>query len=240
MSSHERVVVLLSGGQDSTTCLFQALADGAEYVMALSIWYGQRHSAELESALHVVEKAREAYPKATIEHVVQHMDKVLVGSSPLISDNQLGQYDDVEHLPGGVEPTFVPGRNLLFLTLAANRAASVNATAIVTGVCEEDYGGYYDCRQLFIDAAEVAIAQAFNGTDEHIEIITPLMKLSKAETVQLARDLPGCWDALAYSHTCYAGEVPPCGQCHACLLRQRGFDEAEEKDPLLQRVGVIV
>lgn len=226
-------VVLLSGGQDSTTCLYWALNKGFSRLLCLSIHYGQRHDLEIESARAVLERARQDYPDATLEHEQLLLGRVLTSSSPLVSDTPLGQYESPNHLPGGVESTFVPGRNLLFLILAANRAAAFGATAIVTGVCEEDFGGYYDCRRAFIDAAEVAIAQAFVGRDRWVDILTPLMRLSKADAVRLAQGLPGCMEALGVSHTCYAGQRPPCGKCHACHLRARGFAEAGVPDPLL-------
>lgn len=229
----KRVVLLLSGGQDSTTCLFWALANGATEVHALSVWYGQRHDAELRAARAVLQVAQARYPRATLHHEEVHLGRVLAGTSPLVSDAPLGLYSSVEELPGGVEPTFVPARNLLFLSLAANRAAVVSADALVTGVCEEDFGGYFDCRRAFVDAAEVAIAQALVGESSWRPILTPLMRLSKADTVRLAWQLPGCMEALAVSHTCYAGQTPPCGQCHACHLRARGFAQAGIADPLL-------
>ena len=229
----KRVVLLLSGGQDSTTCLFWALAHGATEVHALSVWYGQRHDAELRAASAVLKVAREFYPHAKLEHEELKIGNVLASTSPLVSDAPLGQYASASDLPGGVEPTFVPGRNLLFLTLAANRAAAVRADVLVTGVCEEDFGGYYDCRRAFVDATERAVAQGFVGADQWLPILTPLMKLNKADSVRMAMELPGCMAALAVSHTCYAGENPPCGKCHACHLRARGFEQAGVTDPLL-------
>lgn len=235
---NERIaVVLLSGGQDSTTCLFWALNQGYDKVLALSIWYGQRHDVELAAAADVVRVAREHYPQATITHEPLRVGQVLDSTSPLVSDNTLGVYDTAADLPGGVEPTFVPGRNLLFLTLAANRAAELDASAIVTGLCQEDFGGYFDCRRDFVDAMEVALAQGFVGRDEWVPVLTPLMDMSKADSVRLAMDLPDCMAALAWSHTCYAGEFPPCGECHACHLRIRGFEEAGVVDPLVLRAG---
>jgi 7-cyano-7-deazaguanine synthase len=233
----EKVVVLLSGGQDSTTCLFWALARGVKHVHALSIWYGQRHDIELEAARKVIAIAKAGYPEVKITHEEHRLaDDVLHSTSPLVSGNSLGQYDNATELPDGVEPTFVPGRNLLFFVLAANRAAEIGSNSVVAGVCEEDFGGYYDCRRDFCDAAEIAIAQAFVGTNTWLNVMTPLMRLSKSATVRLAESLPFCMDALAFTHTCYSGAVPPCGKCHACLLRSRGFEEAKSVDPLITRV----
>lgn len=220
-------LVLLSGGQDSTTCLYWAKQRFSE-VMAVSIGYGQRHEVELVAAKKIAQMADVSY-----EHI--DLNKVLTGSSPLVSDNPLGKYSGVDSLPGGIEPTFVPGRNILFLTVAANRAAAGGALNLVTGVCEEDFGGYPDCRREFIDSMETALSLGITGKSGHFKIHTPLMSLSKKQSVQLAMELPGCMEALAYSHTCYDGQVPPCGKCHACLLRARGFDEAGVPDPLIER-----
>jgi 7-cyano-7-deazaguanine synthase len=225
-------VVLLSGGQDSTTCLFWALAQGATHVHALSIWYGQRHDLELKAAQQVVADARAQFPDAAITHEELHIGNVLNSTSPLVSASTLEKYASPDVLPGGVEATFIPGRNALFLVLAANRAAEYGMTDIVTGVCQEDFGGYHDCRQSFIDAMETALAQGFAGDDKWCTIHTPLMDLSKAESVRLAASINGCMNALGHTHTCYEGVRPPCGKCHACHLRARGFEQAMIRDPL--------
>ena len=228
----KHALVLLSGGQDSTTCLYWALTR-YEKVTALSINYGQRHKVEIDSAKIIADNAG-------VEHESLDLPNLLKGTSPLVSDNPVGQYDNAEALPGGIEPTFVPGRNALFLVIAANRAVVLGAKHLITGVCEEDYGGYPDCRRVFIDSMETSLGLAMTGDENLLEIHTPLMRLDKEATVQMAKDSPGCWEALAYTHTCYNGMVPPCGKCHACILRQRGFDMAGEIDPLIQRVGAGV
>lgn len=228
-------VVLLSGGQDSTTCLYWTLQRFAR-VHCLSIHYGQRHAIEIEAARKIVEMARQEYPDATITHEEQSLGCVLSSTSPLTNDAfSLGKYEQLDDLPGGVEPTFVPGRNLLFLVIAANRAAAIGAEDIVTGVCQEDFGGYFDCRRAFVDAMEVALSQGMVGTDSGYRVHTPLMDLSKAQSVHLAALMRGCFDALTWSHTCYDGQHPPCGKCHACHLRVRGFDDAGLADPIYQR-----
>lgn len=222
-----KALVLLSGGQDSTTCLYWAKQKHDE-VTALCIAYGQRHAVELDAARKVAELA------GVCLEVLQ-LGTILKGTSPLVSGNTLGKYDEVEHLPGGIEPTFVPGRNALFLVLAVNRALVLGFDHVVTGVCEEDYGGYPDCRRSFIDSMEHAMSLA---TEQHVVIETPLMHLTKAESVHLAVTLPGCVEAMAHSHTCYDGAVPPCGKCHACHLRARGFQQAGVPDPLIERLSV--
>lgn len=227
-----RALVILSGGQDSTTVLFQA-AQRHKHVHAITFDYGQRHDIEIESAKTVAALA------GCVEHHILAVGPVLGGRSPLVSNEVLEQYEGMYSLPGGLEKTFVPGRNLLFLTLAANFAYTRAITDVYTGVCEEDYGGYPDCRQKFIDAAQLAIREGMAyGDDDPFKdftIHTPLMNLTKADTVRLARDLPGCWEALAYTHTAYDGEYPPVGKDHASLLRARGFLEAMLPDPLVLR-----
>lgn len=224
-----KALVVLSGGQDSTTCLYWAKARYDE-IFAVTFDYGQRHSIEIEAAKAVAKMA------GVVHHQIVKVGPILEGTSPLTNPNyQVEQYKDVESLPGGLEKTFVPGRNILFLTLAANRAYCLGADAIVTGVAQEDFGGYPDCREDFIKAMEYAV---FKGLDCEITIETPLMHLSKRGTVDLARSLPGCMDALAHSHTCYNGHFPPCGKCHACLLRQKGFDLSGYDDPLELRAAL--
>jgi 7-cyano-7-deazaguanine synthase len=138
------------------------------------------------------------------------------------------------------ETTFVPMRNALFLTIAANRAELLGVDSIVTGVCQMDTANYDDCRKTFLNATEQYINTAL-GNDHRgtpwIHLKAPLMFLTKAESIHLARDLEGCWEALSYSHTCYAGEYPPCGKCHSCVLRASGFAEAGYNDPLIERAN---
>lgn len=130
---------------------------------------------------------------------------------------------------GGLPSTFTPGRNLVFLTLAASYALARGAKEIVTGVCQTDYSGYPDCRQDTIITLRNAIRL---GTDvPDFEIKTPLMHLTKAQSVELAAEI-GALDLLAESHTCYEGHRPACGKCPACVIRLRGFEQAGIRDPL--------
>ena len=135
----------------------------------------------------------------------------------------------VEEATGNDLPnTFVPGRNLIFLTFAAAFAWQRGIVDLVSGVAQTDYSGYPDCRRDTIDALE----QSLNlGMERTFTLHTPLMNLSKKETVELAQDL-GAMNAMALTHTCYNGERPPCGQCPACQLRAKGFLEAGIADPL--------
>jgi 7-cyano-7-deazaguanine synthase len=130
----------------------------------------------------------------------------------------------------GLPNTFVPGRNLIFLTFAAAFAYQRGISHLVTGVAQTDFSGYPDCREETISALQSALRL---GMESDVEIHTPLMNLSKKQTVLLAREL-GAIPAMALTHTCYNGERPPCGSCPACQLRAKGFAEAGIADPLLE------
>jgi 7-cyano-7-deazaguanine synthase len=231
-----KALVVLSGGQDSTTCLAWALDQGFD-VKTVTFDYGQKHKIEIESAFKV--GAMLGLGPNDME-LITLGEGILAGSSPLTNKEAvLEQYADHHSLPGGLEKTFVPMRNQLFLTVAANRAYVLGCSILVTGVCQEDNGGYPDCRRTFIDALQDACnygsftGQA--GAPNPLKILTPLMSLSKAASVRLAMQLPGCMEALAYSHTSYDGQYPPIGHDHATLLRAKGFEEAGVPDPLVVR-----
>jgi len=231
----KKALLVLSGGQDSTTCGFWAKQQGFE-LHAVTFDYNQKHSAEIDAAMKVATLLEVA------SHEVIKLGPVLEGTSPLTSaSEELEQYDSYSSLPGGLEKTFVPARNLLFLTIAANRAYCLGIRDIITGVCQEDSGGYPDCRQTFIDAMTLTLNESmFTGEADALAAVTihaPLMNLTKADSVKLALDLPGCYHALAYSHTSYDGAYPPLGNDHATLLRAKGFDEAEVPDPLILRAN---
>lgn len=239
----KKAIVVLSGGQDSTTCLFHTLADEFA-VKAVTFNYGQRHQRELEAANRVYDIAAKRYPEQMLGHEMIDLGAhVLAGTSPLVSANKLEQYADHSSLPGGIEKTFVPLRNQLFLTIAANRAVEIGATVVVTGVCEEDYGGYPDCRRVFIDALQNTINLSNEGAAQPILIDTPLMFLTKAQSVDMAVELSEAghpaYEALAWSHTAYDGQFPPLGKDHATLLRAKGFEEADVPDPLVLRAVLL-
>jgi 7-cyano-7-deazaguanine synthase len=234
-----KALVVLSGGQDSTTCLFWACKlYGVDNVHTLTFNYGQRHAIELEAAAKVAEMAGVFSGRREVVNIPQ----VLVSTSPLTSGNALEQYTDAKQMEQVIgerrETTFVPMRNALFLTIAANRAEAYKCQNIVLGVCQMDNANYDDCRQVFLDAAEkyvnTALGHDHRGTGK-IRLIAPLMLLTKADTVRLARELPGCWDALAHSHTSYDGQYPPTDMNHANVLRAQGFEEAGLPDPLVLR-----
>jgi 7-cyano-7-deazaguanine synthase len=236
MDKKESALVVLSGGQDSTTCLFWAKERYA-HIDALTINYNQRHSRELEAAQIVGRMA------GVRTHHMLAIGSILQGRSPLTNKREaLETYTDAkqmaETIGDRVELTFVPMRNSLFLTLAANVAVCSDITDIVTGVCEADNANYPDCRRSFImqqeDAINYALGNDIDDTD-WIHIHTPLIQMSKADSIRLAMTLPGCMDALAYSHTAYSGEYPPSTQDHATVLRALGFEEAGVPDPLIVR-----
>ena len=226
-----KAVVIMSGGQDSTICLHWAMSFYKD-VMAVSFDYGQTHNIELLSA-------REICEMNNIPHEIITVKDVLRSTSPLTDKAQpLETYDNYEQMDeiigDRVELTFVPMRNAMFLTIGANYALSKNCRTLVTGVCQEDNANYPDCRAEFIASQTATINQALGIQDFKIE--TPLMMLSKKQSVLLAQTLKGCMESLAFSHTCYAGVFPPCGKCHSCVLRAEGFAQAGVKDPLIERV----
>lgn len=223
-------LVVFSGGQDSTTCLYWA-KERFDKVKAITFNYNQRHKVETDCARKIAQLAH-------VDHEVVDVPDILKSRSPLTDKNQeletYNNYAEMDKIIGDrVELTFIPMRNMFFLTLAANRALYHDIYDLVTGVCQMDNANYPDCREGFIDSLEITINQSLDTG--RFRIHTPLMHLSKAQTVRAAKQIFGCWDALAYSHTCYAGKVPPCGVCHACTLRAHGFEEAGYPDPLVER-----
>lgn len=226
-----KALVVLSGGQDSTTCLFWT-KEHFDEVHAVTFDYKQRHRREVSAAAVIAAMAEIA------SHEVIELGPVLAGKSPLTNPGEslelYDNYDQMDKIIGDrVELTFVPMRNALFLTLAINRAVVLGCEAVVTGVCQQDNANYPDCRRVFIDAMHRMALEALGADAPRIE--TPLMDMSKAQSVKLAKELPGCFDALAFSHTAYDGNYPPNGRDHASTLRARGFEEAGEPDPLVVR-----
>jgi len=218
----QKALVLLSGGQDSTTCLYWAIDRfGQRAVSTVAFDYGQRHFVELDCAEAVA--AHVAVP-----HLCLPIDTLAALGGDALTDPDIDVESRISE-PSGLPNTFVPGRNLIFLTYAAAHAYRNRIGNIVTGVAQTDYSGYPDCRQETIDALQRAIQL---GMESDVQIHTPLMHLSKKQTVELARDL-GALDAMALTHTCYNGERPPCGECPACVLRAKGFAEAGVEDPLV-------
>jgi 7-cyano-7-deazaguanine synthase len=218
----ENALVVLSGGQDSTTCLYWAIDRcGTGNVETVTFDYGQRHRIELECAGRVAAFAK-------VPNRVLPIDTFAKLGGDALTDETVAVRPGVDAATG-LPNTFVPGRNLIFLTFAAAYAYRRGIGHLVTGVAQTDYSGYPDCREATIESLQQTLCL---GMDFDITIHTPLMHRSKKETVELARDL-GALPAMAYTHTCYNGQRPPCGVCPACKLRARGFAEAGLADPLL-------
>lgn len=205
----QSALVVFSGGQDSTTCLFWALRH-YDHVEAVTFAYGQRHSQEVEVAKGIAKDLE-------IEHHI--LDMSLLGQ---ITNNALTSDIEIEAQEGEVPNTFVDGRNHLFLSFAAVLAKQKGITDIVTGVCETDFSGYPDCRDAFVKSLNVTLNLAM---DYDFVIQTPLMWLDKAETWALADQL-GTFDYVKdKTLTCYNGVMGAgCGECPACKLRQHGLD----------------
>lgn len=222
-------VVLFSGGQDSTTCLYHAVKQhGHAKVLALTIYYKQRHEFEVRASKDIAELVEVDRVVHNLTALSEIADSALVDSTRPIEE---GGVPDRE-MQGGLPTSFVPGRNLMFLGLASAIAVKHGARIIYTGTCQTDYSGYPDCRREFIDAMERAATLAMPSSRGPIKIRTPLMYLTKAETVQMALDLgKECWLAIGTSVTCYEGERPGCGECPACKLRAKGFEEVGLADP---------
>lgn len=244
----KKILVVLSGGQDSTTCLFWAKQKLAQHAYdsaacglptdtelhAVTFHYGQRHAIEIDAAVKVAQLA------GVTSHEIINVPSCLRSASPLVdSGNELERYENYEQMDkvigNRVELTFVPMRNTLFLTIAANRAIALGCDEIVTGVCQQDNANYPDCREFYLFVLE----QAFNESlgSDRLKLVAPLMDMSKADSVRLAETLPGCMEALAYSHTSYDGKYPPTDMNHSNVLRAQGFLEAGVPDPLVCRAA---
>jgi 7-cyano-7-deazaguanine synthase len=216
---HTSALVLFSGGQDSTTCLAWALAR-YERVEAIGFDYGQRHRIELE-----------VRPKILSFFKVQEDSVIDLQVLGKISETSLTRDIAIEYEKSGLPNTFVPGRNLLFLTVAAALAYRRGIDVLVGGMCETDFSGYPDCRDATMKAMQMALSL---GLDRPFKVETPLMWIDKAATWQLAQDLGG--QALVdliveETHTCYLGERGArhawghgCGACPACALRKKGYE----------------
>lgn len=227
MTPTNGALVLFSGGQDSTTCLAWALARHAR-VETIGFDYGQRHAIELRVRPALLEKMRALSPDWNGKLGDDHMiDLSLLGK---ISDTALTSDVEIAMQANGLPNTFVPGRNLMFMTVAATVAYRRGLDVLVGGMCETDFSGYPDCRDDTMKALQVALNL---GMATRFKLETPLMWIDKAATWRLARDLGGMplVDLIrADTHTCYLGERGElhdwgygCGTCPACDLRARGY-----------------
>lgn len=222
-----KAVVLLSGGLDSTTVLAMATEQGFD-VHALSFRYGQRHSFELEAATRI------AASYGVARHVIFDVDLSRFGGSALTDDIDVPKKRPAESMADEIPVTYVPARNTVFLSLALAWAETLGAQDIFVGVNALDYSGYPDCRPEYIQAfsqmADLATKAGVEGR-QRLTIHTPLIHLSKAEIVKRGREL-----GVDYSltSTCYdpASDGRPCGECDACQLRIKGFQQNGLRDPL--------
>ncbi len=220
----KKAVVLFSGGLDSTTCLYWALSQGYT-CETLTVTYGQRHAREIKSAQKIAEKL------GVKTHFLDVKLPWLTGCSLTNPAQELPNVPVEKITAGGIPSTYVPGRNLLFLSLAGSLADSIDADAIIAGPNAVDFSGYPDCTPGFYKAAAEALNRGTKkGVTDGLEVLAPLMHLSKADIVRLAARLKVPFE-LTWS--CYAGGDKPCGLCDSCKLRARGFEEAGVKDTSL-------
>ncbi len=224
-----KAVILLSGGLDSSTVLYQAKADGCD-VYAISFDYQQRHRRELDSATAIAQVA------GVIQHQVVSFDLRLWGGSALTddsiavpSDRFLGEM--ASHIP----VTYVPARNTIFLSFALGYAEAIEAERVYLGVNSLDYSGYPDCRPDYLQAMQevfrLGTKQGREG--QPIQIVAPLIQLKKTEIIQLGDRLRVPWQQ---TWSCYTGEAIACGVCDSCRLRLAAFAELGQVDPLPYKV----
>jgi 7-cyano-7-deazaguanine synthase len=210
---NDGALVLFSGGQDSTTCLYWAKKH-FKNVLALCFAYGQRHSQEVDNARRIAEMAEVSFKMLDVSVISELSPNSLTNLSIAM---------DTEKPTNALPNTFVPGRNMLFLTFAAAIAYSQNIKHLVTGVSEADYSGYPDCRDTFIRSANSSLCLAM---DYPFQIHTPLMWLDKKSVWQLADELGIFHIVKNETLTCYNGIIAAgCGHCAACKLRNKGLEE---------------
>ena len=217
----KKAIVLFSGGLDSTTCLYWALAQGYT-CETLTVTYGQKHAREVRAAREIAEKL------GVKQHFVT-LDLPWLASSSLVNkEQQIPEHELAEISNGQIPSTYVPGRNLMFLSIAASLLDAMDGDAIVAGPNAIDFSGYPDCTPQFFTAAGRAINLGTKcGVTKGVEVLAPLMDLSKTDIVKLGVKL-GVPFELTWS--CYNGGEKPCGHCDSCKLRARGFAEAGVKD----------
>lgn len=226
-----RAVVLLSGGLDSSVAAAKAREEGYE-IYAMTFLYGQSHSRELQSAIKVAEFL------GAREHRMVELPPFLFSSSALLGGEEIPAVRDAEEIPRrGIPPTYVPARNIIFLSMASAWAENLQAEAVYIGVNALDYSGYPDCRPEFIEAFQEVLRRGTRAGVEGrpVRIVAPLVNMRKAEIVRLGHSL-GLDFSLTWS--CYRGGERACGVCDSCQLRIKGFREAGLKDPLPYEVEV--
>jgi len=220
-------VVLLSGGLDSAVALYLAKSKGFDEVHAISFNYGQRHETELNHAKAIAEKAGVAAHKIVTLNLGDFGGSSLTDKNIEVEDGDVNRTD--------IPVTYVPARNMVFLSIAASYAESIGAQDIFIGVSQVDYSGYVDCRQEFIDAMEAAINKGtVMGAEQGkpIKINAPFVNMTKAQEITLGMELSVDF-GLTWS--CYRGGEKPCGTCDSCLLRAKAFAEAGYEDAALNK-----
>ncbi len=217
-----KAVVLLSGGLDSTTTLAQAIDDGLE-VFPISFRYGQRHDKELISAAEVCKYYG-------VKHTIIDIDLSSFRSALTNSEIDV-PHDRAGKLDAEIPVTYVPARNIVFLSIAAGLCESVDADRIYIGANVIDYSGYPDCRPEFFESFENMLAKGTKAGVEGnpLKIVTPILNMSKAEIVKTAKKLKA---PLHLTWSCYEGGEKACGKCDSCILRLRGFREAGYEDEI--------
>lgn len=222
-SSKKRAVCLLSGGLDSATVLAIAVRDGYA-VDALSFDYGQRHRREIRSA-----KALAQFYRVN-KHIILKLPKEIFGGSSLtVKEMRVPVADNADSIGKTIPSTYVPGRNIVFLSIACSYAESVGADVVFIGANAVDFSGYPDCRPAFFRAFRKMISEG-TVVGRKLRIEVPLLNLSKAKIIKTAQRY-GVPFGLTWS--CYSGGKKPCGKCDTCVLRADGFRDAGIKDPLL-------
>ncbi len=217
---NNKAVILLSGGLDSSTTLYGALAQGYD-CFCLIFDYGQKHKKEILRAGAIARKAG-------CRHVCVKISLPWKGSALL--DKKISVPQNRPLSSQGIPVTYVPGRNIIFLSFAASYAEAIGAGKIFIGANAIDYSGYPDCRPEFIRSYQAMLARGLKSSTQGkpIEVVTPLIRLSKAQIVQLAFKLKV---PLSLTWSCYNGRFKPCGVCDSCRLRAQGFAQAKMKDP---------
>ena len=218
---NERAVCLLSGGLDSATVLAIALSKGFE-CHAISFSYGQRHERELDSSRKIAEHFG-------VDRVISEIDLRHIAKSALTGHGEV-QRRELNEISNEIPNTYVPSRNIIFLSIAASYAESIGARHVFIGANAIDYSGYPDCRPGFYNAFERALNLGTkSGLEEGFRIHVPLQFLKKSEIIKLGTDLGVPYE---FTTSCYEGGEEACGQCDSCILRLQGFKEAGLKDPV--------
>lgn len=208
---NDKALVVFSGGQDSTTCMFYAKENFKE-VELVTFQYGQRHDLEIEVAENIAKEQG-------LKHHILDMSLLSQLSPNALTDHNM----EIENNEDGIPNTFVPARNLLFLSFAGALAYQIGAKHIITGVCETDFSGYPDCRDSFIKSMNLSLNLSMN---KDFVIHTPLMWLNKQETWALSDELGALDYVRERTLTCYNGVIADgCGECPACILRNQGLSQ---------------